>query len=246
MIKITYLLVFFLFLVVRHDSIAQGTVKLEESTGGEISLNLNSSQEPCISPKQYAEIEKRCALNLQKLGISNAKFKTQLLTSLAWPLKLKDGITDCSYYAISAHVDQDPAVGTFKDYNCGNNSYDGHHGTDIAIFPFPFYKLDNDIVEVIAAAPGMIVDKSDGNFDKNCGANNLQANYIVVQHADGSRVLYFHMKKNSLTSKVIGQSVLEGEYLGVVGSSGNSTGPHLHFEVRVNGDYVNPASYIGG
>lgn len=56
-------------------------------------------------------------------------------------------------------------------------------------------------------------------------------NAVYVQHDDGSVALYGHMKKKSPTSKNIGDTVERGEYLGIVGSSGNSTGPHLHFEV---------------
>jgi hypothetical protein len=91
--------------------------------------------------------------------------------------------------------------------------------------------MDNSQVEVIAAAPGTIINREDGHYDRNCAMGDSTANYIVVQHADGSCVMYWHMKKNSLTSKVVGQTVVTGEYLGIVGSSGSSTAPHLHFEV---------------
>ena len=200
------------------------------SKGGEIIDGSNNKLNPCISEQLYKQIEMQCFENIKKIGL-DFNNKSAIKTTLSWPLKPKTGLDDCSYYIVSAHVDHNATSGTFTDYTCGTKTYDGHRGTDIAIFPFPFYKLDHDEVEVIAAAPGTIIDKVDGNFDKNCGSNNLQANYLVIQHADGSRVLYFHMKKNSLTAKTIGQSVVEGEYLGVVGSSGNSSGPHLHFEV---------------
>lgn len=92
--------------------------------------------------------------------------------------------------------------------------------------------MDSSQVEVIAAADGTIIDKHDGEFDKLCpGKNTDPANYIVLQHSDGSRTFYWHMKKNSLTQKKIGDAVTQGEFLGNVGSSGYSSGPHLHFEV---------------
>ncbi len=60
------------------------------------------------------------------------------------------------------------------------------------------------------------------------------ANSIIIQHADGTYALYWHMKNGSVTSKTVGQTVEVGEYLGVVGSSGSSSGPHLHFEIRTS------------
>ncbi len=189
----------------------------------------NDVNHPCISEDQYRLLESNCNTNSQLLGLQI--LNTTEVISLAWPLQATSGLKDCSYYRISAYVDQNTASGAFQDFNCGINTYDGHRGTDISIWPNNFYKMDNNLVKVIAAAAGTIIDKHDGEFDKNCSGNNQTANYLVIQHTDGSRALYFHMKKNSLTSKSIGQPVAEGEFLGIVGSSGSSSGPHLHFEV---------------
>ena len=134
----------------------------------------------------------------------------------------------------------DPALASVADCACGSRTYDlvggGHRGTDI--FPlFGWRKLDNEEVIVVAAAPGTIVLKQDGNQDRSCGTlsvllpNASQWNAVSLRHADGSLTWYGHLKKNSLTPKKVGDTVDEGEYLGAVGSSGFSTGPHMHFEV---------------
>jgi murein DD-endopeptidase MepM/ murein hydrolase activator NlpD len=198
--------------------------------GDQLQLGFNDAVHPCISPEQYKVLEKEISDHTRALGISFHQKRT-MSTTFNWPLRMANGLNDCSYYFLAAYVDQDTSAGNIKDWNCGTNTYDGHRGNDIATFPYPFYKMDNNLVEVIAAAPGTIVNKVDGNFDKNCAMNNSTANYIVVQHADGSVALYWHMKINSLTSKAIGQTVTTGEFLGIVGSSGDSGGPHLHFEV---------------
>ncbi len=64
--------------------------------------------------------------------------------------------------------------------------------------------------------------------------------YVVVYHADGNSTLYAHMSSMAVS---VGQSVSRGQTLGYVGSTGWSTGPHLHFEVRVGGTCVDPLSY---
>lgn len=207
--------------------------------GGEYLVGRNDADHPCITHEQYRVMEKQCADNLKLLylGKHDQPSYPQTPVTFNWPLRTANGLNDCSYYAIFNYVDQDQASGSIKDYNCGTTTYDGHTGTDISSTPFSFYKMDNNQVEVIAAAPGTIITKVDGNFDKNCAKNNLTPNYIVLQHADGSLSIYYHMKKNSLTSKIVGQTVAVGEFLGVVGSSGSSTGPHLHFEVWSGSTY---------
>src|SRR6185437_1768457 len=198
---------------------------------GEYILRKNNASNPCIKPEEYKIIERQCADNIKLLGLENNASKKTMTTSLSWPLKMANGLNDCSYYYIGAYVDEDTTSSGIKDWNCGTATYDGHRGTDICSSPYPFYKMDNNQLEVIAAASGTIINKVDGNFDKNCSINNSTANCIIVQHADGSVALYWHMKKNSLTAKIVGQTVVAGEYLGVVGSSGDASGPHLHFEI---------------
>lgn len=61
--------------------------------------------------------------------------------------------------------------------------------------------------------------------------------YIIVSHSSGTSTLYGHCSKIIATK---GQSVKKGDVIAKVGSTGNSTGPHLHFEVRVNGTRLNP------
>ncbi|WP_162127155.1 peptidoglycan DD-metalloendopeptidase family protein [Flavobacterium phycosphaerae] len=191
----------------------------------------NDAQHPCISAQDYAVLNQEVSNNLKRFSFDNKANRNTLTTSLSWPLKPASGFTQCAYHFIGAYVDQNTATTSIQDFDCGTNTYDGHHGTDIAIWPYAFYKMDNSQIEVIAAAPGTIIQKADGNFDRNCSSNTLTANSIIIQHADGSYALYWHMKKDSVTGKAVGQTVVAGEYLGVVGSSGSASGPHLHFEI---------------
>lgn len=153
-----------------------------------------------------------------------------------WPVRPAVGVEDFNVDAISNYVDQDVNnPNSLLDYYCGTRTYDltgyNHAGIDIFSWPFSRLKQLNDEVEIIAAAAGTIVYKSDGNDDQSCGFGGGNWNAVYVSHADGSVAWYGHMKKNSLTSKNVGESVAAGEFLGVMGSSGNSTGPHLHMEV---------------
>ena len=205
----------------------------------------NDAQNPCITTQEYAALNKEVNENLKKLVLDKSANRNSLTTSLQWPLRRATGFTQCEYHFIGAYVDQNTATTSIQDYDCGTNTYNGHKGTDIAIWPYSLYKMDNSQIEVIAAAAGTIIQKNDGNFDRNCGSNTLTANSIIIQHADGSYALYWHMKNSSVTTKAVGQTVVAGEYLGVVGSSGSSSGPHLHFEIwsgNTNSTYKDPFS----
>jgi murein DD-endopeptidase MepM/ murein hydrolase activator NlpD len=73
------------------------------------------------------------------------------------------------------------------------------------------------------------------------GATGGYGNYTCIQHGGGISTCYGHQSRIGVS---VGQSVRQGQVIGAVGNTGNSTGPHLHFEVRVGGSPVNPMGYL--
>ena len=63
----------------------------------------------------------------------------------------------------------------------------------------------------------------------------------MIEHGDDIYTVYLHCSKLLVST---GQTVSRGQQIGLVGSTGNSTGPHLHFGVRKNGSYVSPWDYL--
>ncbi|MBL7743639.1 MAG: M23 family metallopeptidase [Chitinophagaceae bacterium] len=159
-------------------------------------------------------------------------------TQFIWPLKKMPSYSEVpDYYILNNYIDQNTAAGTsaIQDWNCGSRTYDGHRGIDIDLWPFFWSMMDNNYVAVVAAAPGRVVavDHSQNN-ENNCGVpptGNLNWNYIAIRHADSSTSIYGHIRNNSAQVSV-GQTVIAGQVIAFVGSSGNSSNPHLHFEVN--------------
>ena len=109
------------------------------------------------------------------------------------------------------------------------------------LWPFSWSLMDSNRIQVVAAAPGTLSCKIDGNYDRECSLNNLDANLVCIDHDDGSTALYAHLQSGSTTPKPLGSLIETGEVLGRVGSSGFSTGPHLHFELNdSSGAYIDP------
>ncbi|MEM8906748.1 MAG: peptidoglycan DD-metalloendopeptidase family protein [Bacteroidota bacterium] len=200
----------------------------------------------CVLPSARAAIVAQLQENSRRLkrqGLLPQRSSSNIV-SLQWPLQQASGFNYNSYYGISNYVDQDLTFpNNLLDYNCGSRTYDltsgyNHRGTDIFLWPFSWHMVNDDQVEVIAAATGTIIFKQDGNSDMNCDFSNPNWNAIYIEHSDGSVAWYGHLKDGSLTTKTVGQSVALGEYLGIVASSGSSTGPHLHFEVWEDDTYT--------
>lgn len=97
---------------------------------------------------------------------------------------------------------------------------------------------------VVAAADGTVVATNSScthNWGKSysCGCGGGYGNYVMISHAGGKMTVYGHLTSLTVSS---GQSVSRGQIIGYVGSTGNSTGPHLHYECRLNGVRYNPMS----
>ena len=75
----------------------------------------------------------------------------------------------------------------------------------------------------------------------NFGWGGGYGNYLVITHGNGYATLYAHLSAISVS---VNQAVQRGQTIGAEGSTGNSTGPHLHFEIRLNGAYQNPLAYL--
>jgi hypothetical protein len=200
-----------------------------------------------ISSVQRGAIDTELSTNVAALSRQGRLPRGSVLTPTGgfhWPLMPVTSFEDPDYHGISNFVDLNPSsAASVLDWNCGTRSYAlsaaqsppngySHSGDDLFLWPFPWRLMDAQQIQVVAAAPGTIIGKYDGNFDRNCSFNSLSPNAVYVQHADGSVAWYFHLKSGSLTSKLVGDTVSVGEFLGNVGSSGSSTAPHLHFEVH--------------
>ena len=85
---------------------------------------------------------------------------------------------------------------------------------------------------ILAAASGSVVIAT---YSASAG------NYVMINHGGGVYTVYMHMNSIGVS---VGQSVSQGQQIGTVGSTGYSTGPHLHFGIRSNGTYVNPTAYV--
>jgi hypothetical protein len=222
-----------------------------EPAGGYGGEDQVTAESQCVTEEQRAAIWERLRENIAKLRaegvIQDAPPAALRATNpvLTWPLRPAAHLKDEGYHCLLQFVDQNPSFPNFLlDYNCGTRTYDtsagyNHSGVDYGNWPFEWLKMDQGDVEIVAAAPGFIIGKDDGFFDRSCVNNSNDWNAVYVQHADGSIAWYGHMRNGSPTSKAVGAPVERGEYLGIVGSSGNSSAVHLHLEVYASGFVLN-------
>lgn len=115
-------------------------------------------------------------------------------------------------------------ISSYYGYRYLFNEYKLHGGIDIAISTgTPLYAADGGTVEIAG------------------DLGNTYGTYVVIDHGNGMKTLYAHMSKLSVKK---GDLVNKGDLIGKSGATGRVTGPHLHFEVRIDGSRVNPSKYL--
>ena len=95
----------------------------------------------------------------------------------------------------------------------------------------------------IGAAAGATVIAADSGTVSVATYSSSYGNYVMIYHSNGTYTLYAHMSSLAVTA---GQSVTKGDTIGYVGSTGWSTGPHLHFEIRNSGGTIDPTQFFSG
>lgn len=163
-------------------------------------------------------------------------------TDYWWPIGSEETDTiDGKTFATGTPV-ATSITSTYDEDRVINGQADTHTGMDIAVY------ADYGVVNVIAAQSGKVILAKDS---PDCPSNTEvvpcngsgYGNYVKIEDASGVVIIYAHMHQGTITVKE-GDYVEQGQVIGKVGSSGKSTGAHLHFEVRVNDSPVAPLNYV--
>ncbi len=169
-----------------------------------------------------------------------------------------DGVlqdTDYSYETLEEPVDEIVTVGTKTSYN---GVYIGSASNKGFLWPAPSchyvsspygwrsrgWHSGIDLVKSGGGALGTpVIASKSGRVEVVQRSSSGYGQMVLINHGDGYKTRYAHMVKGSIKVSV-GDYVEAGQTIGKVGSTGNSTGPHLHFEVIYHGETKNPANYI--
>ena len=198
----------------------------------------------CIPPEERARVEAEVAANLERLGLAEGG----VAASSARPYP---------FFPMAGNADEDRIHGNFVDlnpsgaildYRCSAISYNGHQGIDTDLRQLVHQDMG---VPVYAALDGTVVFIRDGEPDDNrcvCGGAipgwpqcppGTEGNAVIIDHGGGHQSWYWHLRTGSV-SVSLGEAVVAGQPIGMVASSGCSTGPHLHFESRLGGVRYEP------
>ena len=193
---------------------------------------LNKTKEQ-LSSDQQSQQEKQSEIVNEKAAIESARAEVKSLDSQndAYQAKMDkleaqsiSNTTGSSGNGVLSSGMSFPL--TCNYYVSQHYGHNGHKGVDIA-------GANINGQPVYAAAGGTVISAS---YHSSWGNN------VLIDHGNGVWTRYAHLSSIGVSA---GQTVSQGQYIGKVGSTGNSSGPHLHFEVYVNKNRVNPEPYIG-
>jgi len=114
-------------------------------------------------------------------------------------------------------------------------------GFGVRVSPFTRRNVFHRGLDIMAPRGSLVRTAGSGKIIRS-GYDSTFGNIVVIDHGYGYRTIYAHLSETLVTA---GEIVKKGHRIGRVGSTGRSTGPHLHFEIKVNGVSVNPIRYLG-
>ena len=199
----------------------------------------------CTSPKAETEHEKEMLSD----GVVRAEIQFQLPLADPTAFDIRIGMD----HDLENHDHETFGATICTDYlgRSFPHCYDDHMGTDY-ILVGGFDAMDDGSQPILAAAAGVVIDLEDGHYDRchgdistfdvSCDGFPMVSNQVTLRHPSGHVTYYWHMKKDSIAVE-LGDEVERGDILGLVGSSGWRSMPHLHFEVETPiGVVVDPYS----
>lgn len=164
--------------------------------------------------------------------------KNEIVASVTYIDGVEVSRTVLSETVISQPVDEIVQVGTKQPVSTGVLRSPAS-GTLTSPYGYRWGKMHTGID--IANSSGTAIYAADGGTVVFSGWNGGYGNCVIISHGNGMETLYAHNSAN-LVSK--GDKVSKGDQIAKMGSTGNSTGSHLHFEVKINGNHQNPQNYL--
>lgn len=194
----------------------QAVVDQQENIQDQKSAMMSESSANAARLRQLAEAEEAEARSIEaELNARSSGGGGHYNGVMAWPVP--------GFYRVTSPYG--PRI-------CPFHGREIHPGIDIGRNVDPEQSISG--AAIVAAGDGTVIYS---------GYRGSYGNTIMIDHGDGLVTLYAHQQSGGLLVSV-GDRVVKGQRIGTVGSTGNSTGPHLHFETRVNGTAVNPMNYV--
>ena len=166
-------------LVLAMTALVDVPIPVLDVGGGIDAANFRDEMTPQMRARIDAQIQQNIA-ELQAQGLLPPSLLSAPAVSpvlFDWPLLPTAGYNEPDYHGIGNFVDLNPAYpNQLLDYTCGARTYDlasgyNHAGVDIFLWPYPWILMDQGAIQIVAAAPGTIVGKVDGNDDRSCPNN---------------------------------------------------------------------------
>lgn len=241
--------------VVRYDNHIVGELQSAREAVASAKADLETQQSELASAKAELESQKtalaadEAAVDaaIAEINSQAADYEAQLAEIAAQADELESQIAsaqrdyDAAVAAEKAAAAQEPSSGTgrigmiWPTTSRRITSYFGRRNSPTAGASSYHQGLD------IGASKGSAIYAAASGTVSDAGYNSARGNYVVVSHGSGVSTVYMHCSALYVSA---GQSVSQGQTIAAVGSTGISTGPHLHFGVIQDGSYVNPLNYV--